>query len=156
MCTPCCPLCSHMVTLSREGGWFCLYRRKRRVNIKGQPTASATHWAGKEEWTLVTAPGILAGRCPFPSIFAQGGLHDPVPLPLCSPLLLLSPLLTLLQPREPPCCSSGTPNSVLPQGLCTASPPCSSSTPLHGSPLPLLSDLCSNVPFSEAFREFPV
>lgn len=28
-------------------------------------------------------------------------------------------LLTLLQPRGPPCCSSDTPGMILPQGLCT-------------------------------------
>lgn len=31
------------------------------MNIKDQPTASATEWAGKEEWTLVTVSVILAG-----------------------------------------------------------------------------------------------
>lgn len=72
------------------------------MKIKGQPTASATEWAGKEKWTLVTVSMILAGRCPFSLISGRVDLHDPVPFPLCPPFLPLSSLLTLLQPHEPP------------------------------------------------------
>ena len=41
------------------------------------------------------------------------------PSPACPPLLPLSSLLTLLQLHRPPQCSSNTPDTVQPQGLCT-------------------------------------
>ena len=68
------------------------------------------------------------------------GPARPAPSPSCPPFLPLSPLLTLLQPHGPPYCSSNTPGTVVPQGLCICCTLCMGHLPsthsLSSSPLP--------------------
>lgn len=74
--------------------------------------------------TTLQASHVPGGKSPSPLHKALYGRPPPLPALISSlsprPYLLpLSPSLTLLQPLRLPNCFSKTPNTVLPQGLCT-------------------------------------
>lgn len=83
---------------------------------------------GEGEAAAVLADGLLGRWGGPPLLTALPGLASAYPSPPHSfhkaltfspqPLLPLSPLLALLQPKGPPCCPSNTPGTVMPQGLC--------------------------------------
>lgn len=78
-----------------------------------QPSRAPTSLGSKPQASRPAAEPCTT--CPAPSL----------PFPL-----LLFPSLTLLQPHGPHCCSSSSPGSALPQGLCTAVPYAGNSLPV--------------------------
>lgn len=86
--------------------------RQRAVLADGQRDLLG-RWGGPP--LLTALPGLASAPCIKPQVLPTSpqGSHD-----LPHPLLPLSPLLALLQPKGPPCCPSNTPGTVMPQGLC--------------------------------------